>query len=117
VWERAKSTFQDRANRRETLYTVVLNVYLLCCIHFHFNIVIFSGHVVLLNPEHFVGLIWTEIWNVNSLAYLQYEVMLWLHFSIECRGVKSGCFLEVYTFLSKACSLVRRDNKGRLSVA
>jgi len=64
-----------------------------------------------------MGLIQTEIWNVNSLAYLQYEVMLWLHFSNVFGRRKSSYFLEVFGFLSKACSLVRTDNKGRLSVA
>ena len=84
--------------------------------HFYFNIVIFSEYV-LLNPAHFVGLIWIEMWNVISVTYLQCEVMLWLHFSNVYGKRKRGYFLEVFTFLSKACSVVRTDNKGRLSVA
>jgi hypothetical protein len=54
-------------SKRNAIHVYRRIKFILALLHtFHFSIVIFNGYVVLLNAAHFVGLIWTEIWNVNS---------------------------------------------------
>jgi hypothetical protein len=52
----------QRKSKRNAIHVYRRIKFILALLHtFHFCIVIFSGYVVLLNPEHFVGLIWTDL--------------------------------------------------------